>query len=274
VSRTVPVNPYEELFLDNLEMIERIVRCVGHQYRMLPQDADDFDSTVKLKLIENDYRILREWDGDGRSSLKTYLAFVIQNIRRDLVRAEIGRKRSSSAARELGKDAEELEQLLGLDWLSQESAFQLLHQSLGISRDRFDELVPLVKPRRTRWFQGEEALENRSTDEPGADEWMILRERQALRRRALEVVAQAVQELPKQDQLVLRMWAQGVKKVEIAKSLGLEQMPFYKRFDKLKKELRRPLDGAGIRWEDVRDTLGLDDPAESRFRKLIELFRR
>jgi DNA-directed RNA polymerase specialized sigma24 family protein len=64
-------------------------------------DAEDFGSSVKLHLLENDCAILRKWE--GRSSFATYITIVIRRLLVDQRRA--GGRFYTSAAAHRGGDA-------------------------------------------------------------------------------------------------------------------------------------------------------------------------
>jgi hypothetical protein len=68
----------EQLFLSQLALIERVIAWVCVRRCLRGADAEDFSSTVKLRFIENDYEILGRFE--GRSSLKTYVAVVINRL--------------------------------------------------------------------------------------------------------------------------------------------------------------------------------------------------
>src|ERR1043165_1810764 len=70
------------------------------RYRMTREAAEDFESWALLRLVENDYRILRLFRGD--SSLKTYLTVVIRTLHREFRAEHWGRYRPSAAARHAG----------------------------------------------------------------------------------------------------------------------------------------------------------------------------
>jgi len=70
----------EDLFLSQLDVIGRVISFVSSRHHLPGTDADDFDSHVKMKLIEDDYGILRKFE--GRCSLRTYLTIVIQRLSR------------------------------------------------------------------------------------------------------------------------------------------------------------------------------------------------
>src|SRR5689334_14774092 len=103
----------QDLLRSNLALIERLVRFVCQRSRVVGADVDDFDSAVKLALVENDYAVLRAWE--GRSSLATYLTVVIQRLLYDERARTLGRWRPSPEAKRLGDDGVLLETLLRRD---------------------------------------------------------------------------------------------------------------------------------------------------------------
>src|SRR3954470_19265621 len=55
-------NSSEELFRANLALVERVIGGVCRRAGLRDAVAEDFSSTVKLALIENDYAILRGYE--------------------------------------------------------------------------------------------------------------------------------------------------------------------------------------------------------------------
>src|SRR5687768_6600019 len=103
----------QELLRSNLALVERLVRFVCQRAQVVGADVEDFASTVKLALIENDYSVLRAWE--GRSSLATYLTVVIQRMLADERFRTLGRWRASSEAKRMGEAGILLEMLLRRD---------------------------------------------------------------------------------------------------------------------------------------------------------------
>ena len=68
----------EELFRDNLALVERVIDGVCRRAGLRDADAEDFASNAKLALIENDYAILRGYE--GRAPLGAFLAVVVQRM--------------------------------------------------------------------------------------------------------------------------------------------------------------------------------------------------
>ena len=87
-----PMHP-RQLIEENLALIERLVGRACRRVGMPPSDWSDTASMVKLELVENDYAILRRWE--GRSSLATYLTVVIQRLLADQHEKTHGRRRPS-----------------------------------------------------------------------------------------------------------------------------------------------------------------------------------
>ena len=87
----------ERVFLDNLALIDRIVAATCRRNRMTAEETEDFGSSLKLKLIANDYEVLRAFE--GRCSLGGYLTAVVQRAFIDHRNHLWGRWRPSAEAR-------------------------------------------------------------------------------------------------------------------------------------------------------------------------------
>jgi hypothetical protein len=64
-----PTSP-EVLLISEFETVERVIRFVTTRRRLRTSDAEEFASHVKLKPVENDYAVLRKFE--GRSSLRRF----------------------------------------------------------------------------------------------------------------------------------------------------------------------------------------------------------
>jgi DNA-directed RNA polymerase specialized sigma24 family protein len=104
------INQAEALYRDNLEEIDRIIRFVCRRLQFFGQAAEDFTSSVHLKLLQDDYHVFRKFRGD--SQLGTYLVLVITNQGRDFRIQKWGKWRPSAAAKRFGPLAVMLETLL------------------------------------------------------------------------------------------------------------------------------------------------------------------
>lgn len=100
----------EGAFLEHIGWIDKISSLACAKHELWGVDAEDFAAWTKMRIIENDYAVLRRFRGE--SELKTYLASVVVRLLRDYVREHHGRWRPSATALRLGETAVELEQLV------------------------------------------------------------------------------------------------------------------------------------------------------------------
>ena len=75
----------ETFLLCHLDDLRQVVAFVCRRNGIRDADAEDFSSEVMLKVIENDYAILRSFE--SRCSFKNYLIVVVQRLL--LVRAHL-----------------------------------------------------------------------------------------------------------------------------------------------------------------------------------------
>lgn len=246
----------EQLFLDKLPLIERIVDAICRRHACYGADAEDFSSGVKLKLMADDYAVLRKFKGESR--LTTYLTTVIANQYRDFRIQMWGKWRPSAKARRLGTVAVELEKLLSREGHS-------LDEAIGILRDRRNDAPPpaelhelaAVLPQKTpRRFEGEEGLENVAADGESADARVEERERADMMERARTALARALADLEPEDRLIVKMRFEDDFTVAlIARQLGIRQRLAYSRVEKLLKTLRERLEAEGV-GVDVLEAVG------------------
>jgi RNA polymerase sigma factor (sigma-70 family) len=252
----------EELYHQCIAALPPILRGLGREKRLSPEEVEDLRSEIQVKLLEDDYRVLQRWD--RRSSLKVYLATVVYNLWHDRVRGVKGKVVVSAAARRLGPPARELEVLLGRQGLRFDEAYQALKLRFpDLSREEAEEIAVQLKPRPGRRFESEEVVARLPDQEPAGDERLERQEKLVEKRKALALMGQRLSELPEQDRMLLvRAHAEGVKFSCIARSLGLDQRSLYRRNERLIAKLRTDLEEAGIRWEDLSEVLGIDEPPE------------
>jgi RNA polymerase sigma factor for flagellar operon FliA len=246
---------WEREFLELLPLIERIVEFVARRHYLSTADAEDFSSEVKVKLIENDYAILRKFE--GRSSMRTFLTTVISHACLDYRNSEWGKWRPSAEARRGGPDAILLERLLVRDGLPLHDAFDIMTTNHGVTRSRaeLEEMAARFPVRFRRRFEPEDAL--LSVPSPGrADGALQEQERQAAWDRTIGVLRALQDKLDARDALILAMRFQDGRKVsEIAQVLQIDARPLYERVYKLLDQLRTGLEALGIDVRVVRDLM-------------------
>ena len=235
--------PYRE----HQEILEAALTRTCRRFRLSPTDAEDFASEFRLRLVREDYAILKRFE--GRSSLHTYLIVVVTRAFHDWRNARWGKWRPSAEATRLGVLAQRLERLIVRDRHTIDEAEEILRTNLGmpISRASLDELVARFPTRHGRRFVTEQALEHRPTAEAPPDAMLERDEAADAARHAARALSQALSQLPAEDQLILRMRFENcVAVADIARALQLEQKPLYKRIDRLLIDLRRSLERAGL----------------------------
>ena len=186
------------------------------------EDAVDFASWIRLKLIEDDYAIFRKFRGE--SSLLTYLSVVIAMLARDYRVQRWGRWRPSAEARRQGPLAVRLETLVHQRGYKLEEAAEILRTA---GETVLPEWQARARPRRLP------VREPMRPVEVGADSLTTLEAPNASlrdstfeasdeRRRTRQALDDAIRELPLEDRLVvkLRFW-EGSSVAEIARSLRL-----------------------------------------------------
>lgn len=236
----------ESIFLAQLGRIERIIASITRRNALTQDQAEDFASWTKVKLIENDYAIIRKFE--GRSSISTYLTVVIANLFRDYRVEQWGRWRPSVVAKRLGGVGIRLETLLYRDGYTLDQAIEVL-RSAGISSPSDRELSDMAArlPARVRPVQADDtALEHTETAE-GADRPLWLSEQRREWETARGALERALASLPAEDQLVVRLrYWEGFTVAEIARTLRTEQKPLYRRIDRALERLRGMLQADGL----------------------------
>lgn len=250
-----PPSP-RQLFEASLPHIERIVGSAARRLALRPDEKDDFQSWVHIRLMEDDYRVLRKFG--GRSSLTTYLTAVIQNYSRDYRVREWGRWRPSAAAERLGVEAVQLEILRERDGFSLTEAVEKLRSDYGARMSQVD-LLDLAGrlPRRTRVrFDGGDGLDSVPSS-TRASVKIEEEERRTTLLRAREVIQRSLGKLALTDRLVLKMhYENGLRISTIAQVLGLKQRELYTRRDRCVRQLRRDLGTGGLQASQVLEALG------------------
>ncbi|HET8774263.1 MAG TPA: sigma-70 family RNA polymerase sigma factor [Thermoanaerobaculia bacterium] len=241
----------------NLAVVERAVGAICAQARLYGADAEDFGAAVKLALVDNDYAIVRKWE--GRSTFATYVTVVIRRLLVDQQRAA-GRYVASAAAKRQGEAAVLLERLIARDRLSPEEAFPILRKAhpelsseeLAAMRASFPQRVPAP-----RLVPFEPVDEERMPAAHRADERVVERDVAMRAQQASRVVRDTLATMSAEDRVVLRMrFAEDLSIADIARSLGHPQRPLYRRIEALLATLRRTLERHGLGFASIGDLIG------------------
>lgn len=229
---------------------------------MTAEDVEDFVSQVTAHFVDDGYAALRAFE--GRCSLATFLSLVIQRQLIDYRSRNWGRFRPSAAARRLGSAATRLEVLLLRDGLSLDDAVAAL-ASAGhpISKAEAAELARRFPKRASRGVPVD--LDDVDPHQLAVGSEVIEAAAEADERRSTMgalsgVMRAAIAELPADDRTILRLhFGSGMSVAEMARSLGIEQRPLYRRLGRLCSELRRRLLAAGLDERRVGELLGRAD---------------
>lgn len=252
-----------DLFLAHLPHIDKVVTHLGRRYHFRAEECQDFRSHVHLKMIEDDYAVIRKFQ--GRCSLKTYLTTVVSNLMKDFQNHLWGKWRPSAEAERVGPTAVLLERLLVRDGYWFDEAVQILQVNckVGMSWQELERMAARLPSRVLRRIEGEEGLRDLPAPNERADSRVFDEERAAAHRKALAALEEARKSLPEEEQLILKMQGDGFKVADIARILRLDQKQLYRRILKIHKDLRQMLEDGGIHgpeddgdpedWEDDED---------------------
>ena len=246
-----------ELFLDSLQKIESIAASVCRMYSVWGDDADEFASWAKERLIENDYAVLRKYRGE--SELNTFLTVVVTRLFHAHARERMGRWRNSAVAERLGQLAKDLEVLVYRDGCSLGEAGERL-RSAGRTEQSDAELarllgkLPLRAPLRPV-DAGADPLEH-APGSSRADDRVAAAEAERHRQAVLAALFRALGGLQPEERMIVRMnLADGRSVADVARALKLDQQGLYRRVNRLREQLRKALEGQGVSRTDVRELL-------------------
>jgi len=245
----------EIVFNEHLGLLYRLTEGICRHHRLDVDATADFSSWALLRIIDNDYAILRAHG--GRCRMATYLRIVVRNLFRDFRNHLWGKWRPSACARRLGTLAVELERLVHRDGFEVDEAIRILADRLGRSTSREEleaiaERLPRRPVRRREPFQEDQFCAESTPLRP-------LEERDS--RRAWThtgtALQRAIAELSAEDRRILKLYfAQGLTMAAIARQLRLNQRSLYTRRDRCLGRLRRTLEGEGLGWREVRPLIG------------------
>jgi RNA polymerase sigma factor for flagellar operon FliA len=254
------MNP-EEIYLQELRTIERIAAFVGRRSRLNPDESIEFVQEVRVRLLENDYAIIRKFE--GRSSFSTYLTIVIRRLYHQWRVEQWGKWRPSAEAKRIGDKAVTLERLMARDGFTFEEAVKVLTTPSGscYTVSELESLyvrLPLRNPRPV--LVSDDELPEAIAVDGDADDRVECEDRERSARMAARTLDDVIGTFDPEDRLILQMRFWDARKVpDIARTLHIEQKKLYKRLEKLFGVLRRGLERAGVTKSDVGRLLSRGD---------------
>ena len=250
---------YERLVVENLPLVDSVVRLIARRHRLSADEGDELAGAIRLKLVENDYQVLRKFE--GRSQLRTSLITVVQRHFLDDRSARWGKWRPSSIARRIGPIAVLLDQLLTRDRLPFDEAVTAIQTRYDdVSREQLHEIMLQLPARSARQFTSDEELEQVAAQTPNEDRVIASLERMPAGDRIERALDTVLANLGEEDRVILKMrFCDNVRIARIAELMGQAAKPFYRRLEDLMRILRNELQRQGVSAEDVANIIG--DPA-------------
>jgi len=245
------------MLLEHLETIERVVAFTCRRSGLDGADAEDFASAVKLKLVEDDYGIIRKFE--GRSSFCSFISVVVQRLLSDDRNHRWGKWHASAEARRIGDVAIELEKLIRRDGRTMDEAVTVLIRAHdGVTREQLQDIasrLPSRAPRR-RFVDLDEAVPVARTEIDEAEKGLMEAERQTLSSRMSATIRGVLQRLPEDDQLILQLrFESGMTVAQIARSLHLDQKVLYRRIERHMASIREALERDGLGADAARELM-------------------
>ena len=247
---------HKQLLLANLDLIERLVRFVARRHHLSFGDTEEFASIVRLKLVENDFAILRKFE--GRSTLSTYLTVVIDRLYQDFSIARWGKWRPSAQARRLGEVAILLERMIVRDGATFDESVGTLQTNHGVSetREQLRQMLLALPARGARWGTARGQTADNAHD-GFADPSFRSQEDQTEAERVSVALAEAVAALSADDQRILKLRFEDNRTIaEISAILRLETRGLYRRVQSLMRGLRSSLEAHGVSHGDILTLVG------------------
>lgn len=248
-----PMSEFSQLLERELPLIEKITNVICRRSGMSADDIEEFTAEVKLRLVKNDYAILRAYE--RRSGFSTYIAAVIRRMLIDYRRHHLGKWHDSAEAQRLGRLGIDVERAMLRDGRTLEETLTLLREKHpGVTIDEIERIARLV-PAKIRHrlvpIEAAESLESRG------DADRVVRMDMAARISA--VVCTFIDSLSGDEQLIFRLrFDCDMTVAQISRSLHRDQQVLYrllyKRFDALRAELTK----VGVDARAVEDLIGSD----------------
>ena len=245
------VMDFERLLQDHLELIDRIIAPLGRRHRLTREECQDFRSVVMIKLIDNDYQVLRTWC--GKSSLGGYLKVVIHHEYSDYRNHELGKWRAPADVRRRGPLAQKLYKMLDRDGMTVDAACTMFPPE---DHEEVRRLADQLQSRAKRTFVGDEQLDQLQDSDLSPEELVIARERAIAFEKLTRSLSQAVAALPKEDRVLVQLrMEEGVKLANLARLEGLDARQFYARWNSIVVHLGKVLAADGYDKEHVKSLL-------------------
>ncbi len=243
-----PSSP-RELLLASLPVLRELVAFLARRYRLSAEQSEELEALARLHLVEDDYSVLRQWR--RQSTVKTYLAVVVQRLFHDYCNQLWGKWRASAAAQRLGPVAQALEELLYREGLTFDEAVRVITADPHVDPAQLAALHSQLPPRPGRPRPQPLGARAAAEPEPGPtpEDAALQRAAEAI---VTRTVAASLHQLRAHDRLLLRLhFGQGLSVAAVARLVDIPQKTLYKRFTAVLRGLRRDLASAGFERHDA-----------------------
>jgi len=255
--RRLPSETCAAVLVAELSTIRRATAAIARRSGLSDADAEELQSRVLFKLIEDDYAVIRKFQ--GRSTLKTYLTVVIHRVALDFRVSVWGKWRPTAAAKREGPLGVLMHRLVIREGLSFEQARTVIEttKGLALSGPVLERLRRAVAPGSRRHFSGDDALAAVIDQTAASDCRVVAAETAALAVRASAALAAALARLSTIERAMLTLrFRDGLEVSAIGRLLALDGKVLYRRFARLLKTMRTTLEQAGLRGSEVIAALG------------------
>lgn len=218
-------------------LLSQVVREVSRGRGMPPEDAEDFEQTVMLKVVERRFDIFLQFR--GLSSLRTYLRVVVARMLLDWQNQRYGKWRPSAAAVRLGEYGVALDRLINRDGYTVDQAVTIVETWNGAPSARTLHRTAAQIPRR---LPPRRMLSHSLQDEPmlDFDDPLQADERERHEARLHETLALAVSRLSSDDRRLLALRYEQERSVrEVADMMNTDAKALYRRYERLLRGLSR-----------------------------------
>jgi len=257
---------YARFIEENIHIIDQAIKCICRRHNLSVEEAEEFASEVKCKLIGNDYKVLRQFKGKSpESPSKTYLLTVITNLFIDKKRKEQGRWRPSEKAKRLGDVAIKLDELLHKDNYSLEEAYKILriNYNVTLSEEELDRIFHEIDKKRTPrikevlWEDWEDKeIRSAITYPRMIPDEEEKRRLEKVKEKLFALIAEIFGTLSETDRLVLKMFLDNHPISEIARCLGVPRNTIEKRLKEILHEFEKRIRASeGINQNDINEII-------------------
>ena len=243
MERTSDAPSTEHISPSELQILTRVVRDIARARRLSSDDAAEFEQTVHVKLLERKYDVFHRFRGE--SSLRTYLTAVVTRLFLDWRNSVYGKWRSSAAARRSGPRAVALERLIVRDGYTANEAVETLATGGAQNPEDLRRIADQLPGRTRRRLVGDDALASL----PGPDfvDPIAERDRKCAASITMRRLAGALDSLPSEDRLILRLrYAGAYSVVAIGGMLHVDPKKIYRRLNRTLRQLRQNISATAV----------------------------